>query len=158
MFASALLRILSSTQAFEARACLVVETIRQLGSLLLHVRRRLEVGEEGLRRDRLHHPAGRRSQRRVRRDDAHALATAVLAREPLDHRVRVLGEAHLELAVRLVASASVEDEHASRAAGRDPARERVAELAQLGEAAGVEEVVPVEEVQRRVGDVQQTTP
>ena len=51
---------------------------------------------------RLHHPAGGGAQRRVRCDDADALAVAVLAREALEHGVRMLGVTHLERAARLV--------------------------------------------------------
>ncbi len=107
--------------------------------------------QERLRRARLNQPSRRGPHRRVARDDAHALAASVLARQALEQGVGVLDEADLECAVRLVLTDTVEDEHAPRTLGRDPAREHVAKLARIGEPAGVQQVVPVEEVQRRVG-------
>jgi len=93
MFASGRL---SPAEALETRPRLVVESIRELGALLLDMRRRLEIGEEGLRRQRLHHPAGGRPHRRIRRDDADALTVAVLARQPLDDRIGMLREANFQ--------------------------------------------------------------
>ena len=66
----------------------------------------------------------------------------------------MLGEAHLERAVRLVRSDAVEDEHTASALQRDEARQRVAQLARVLVAARVKEVVAVEEVQGRFGHFQ----
>src|SRR5437764_896393 len=85
--------------------------------------RKFEVAEEGGRRSFLHLLPGRASDGRVRGDEADLLLRAMLRREPLDHRVRVRGEPHLERTAHLVLAHPVEDEHAARALGRDEAGE-----------------------------------
>src|SRR5215211_4804271 len=75
----------------------------------------------------------------------------MLGRQTLEHRVRVRRPPHLERAHHLVRSCSVEDDYAAGATNRHEARERVAKLAHVREAARVQQVVTVEQVQRRVG-------
>ncbi len=59
-------------------------------------------------------------------------------------------EAHLERADRALVADPVEDDHTPCTAGRDEARERVDQLVAITERPGVQQVVAVEEVQRRV--------
>ena len=75
---------------------------------------------------------------------------AVLGGEPLEQRVGVRREAHLERAALGVVADAVEDDDAARALHRDEARERVDELARRPRTARVEQVVAVEEVERRL--------
>ena len=60
---------------------------------------------------------------------------AVLDRETLEQRVGVGGVAHLQRAALVVLADSVEDDDAARPAHRDEARERVDQLAHVGERA-----------------------
>src|SRR5437764_6939614 len=85
-------RSLSATELLESSPRLLVEPLGERRALLLDVAGRLELGEERLRRHRLDHSTRGRPDRRVARDDAHALTRAVLAREPLDQRVGVRGK------------------------------------------------------------------
>ena len=142
---------LTAAQTLESLARRGVEPVDQVGPLSLDVPHRFEVAEECLRRPCLDETSRRCPHGRVGRDDTHALARAVLAREPLDQRVGVLRKTHVEGTARLVLPHSVEDEHAACSLRRDPARERVAQLARIREAAGVQQVVPVEEIESRVG-------
>ena len=77
----------------------------------------------------------------------------MLGREAFEHRVCVLRIADLERPVRLVRPAPVEDEHAARALHGDEAGELVAQLTQVGVTPRVEQVVPVEQVERRLSHV-----
>ena len=113
------------------------------------VRDGLEVAEEGGRRLLLHLPAGCPTHGDVGGDEADDFRVTVLGREALEHRVCVLRVADFERPVGLVGAGAVEDEEATRALQRDEAGELVAQLAQILVAPGVEEVVPVEEVERR---------
>ena len=71
----------------------------------------------------------------VRADEQHPLALAVLGREPLEQRVGVRREAHRERPALGVVADAVEDDDAARAGRRDEARERVDQLAPVGERA-----------------------
>ena len=82
---------------------------------------------------------------------ADALALAVLGGEPLEQRVRVRREADGRAALRSASSPTPSKTTTPRApAYGDEARERVDQLAPVGEGAGVQEVVAVEEVERRL--------
>ena len=72
---------------------------------------------------------------------------AVLGGQPLEQRVGRRGEADLERAVGRVLAHPVEDDDAAGAADGDEARQRVDELAPVGEVARVQDVVAVEEVE-----------
>ena len=75
------------------------------------------------------------------------LAPPVLGREPLEHRVGVRRVTNLERAATDEIAEAVEDDDPARAANRDVTRERVAQLARVGEPTGVEQVVAVEEIE-----------
>ena len=62
-------------------------------------------------------------------------------------RVGVRRVAHLERATADEVAEAVEDDDPARAANRDVARERVAQLTRVREPAGVQEVVTVEEIE-----------
>jgi len=72
----------------------------------------------------------------------------VLGREALDQRVRVDGPAHVEPPMALVGAVAVEDEDAPHPLAGDPAGKQVAQLAGGLEAARVQQVEAVEEVER----------
>ena len=110
----------------------------------------LHVTEERRRRELLHLLPGRPANGDVGGDEAHDLVRAVLGREAFQERVGVRRITHLERAVRLVRPAPVEHEHPSRAFQGHEAGELVAELPQVLVAPGVEKVVPVEQVERRL--------
>ena len=78
-----------------------------------------------------------------------SLAT-VLGSQPLEQGVGVLGVADLERAECRVLPHAVEDEHAARAVSGDEARQPVDELARVLERPRVQQVVAVEEVERRL--------
>ena len=97
-------------------------------------------------------PARRPEHRRVGGDEQHALTRRCSDREALEQRVGVAARS----APRASPSSSVladpvEDDDAAGAAGGDEARERVDELACPSKPTCVEQVVAVEEVERRVG-------
>ncbi len=90
------------------------------------------------------------AHRGVGRDEAHALRLSVLGRQPLEQCVRVWGKPNLQCAKALVDARSIEDDHTAGAFQRDEAREHVHELPALAEPRRVEDVVSVEEVERRL--------
>src|SRR5262249_58344686 len=94
-----------------------------------------------------HLDAGRAANCGVGGDDRDLFLAAMLGREVLEQRVRVLGPAHLERATAFVGSLAVEYENAARALRRHPAREQVAQLLRRAEVARVQEVEAVEEVE-----------
>jgi hypothetical protein len=71
----------------------------------------------------------------------------VFGGQPLEQRVGMRREAHLERPEALVHAGAVEDDDPARSAHRDEARQPVDQRAPVAEAGGVEDVVPVEEVQ-----------
>src|SRR5215213_6217561 len=146
MFGSAL----AATEPLEPRARLGIQRVREPRALLLLVPRLLQVGEEGSGRALLHLLPGRTEDREVGRDQADDLAVAVLSGEALEQRVRVQSVPDRERPQLGIAAGSVPDEEAPRTTHGDEGGERVRQLALVGVAAGVEEVVPVEEVQRRL--------
>ena len=74
---------------------------------------------------------------------------AMLDREALEERVGVGGVAHLQRAARVVLPHTVEHDDPAGPAHRDEARERVHQLAHVGERSGVQQVVAVEQVDGR---------
>src|SRR5438874_4938870 len=119
MFASA-----PAAQALERGQRLGIEAVAEVARRAVGVGRRHELAEEGLRRELPHLLAGRPAHGGVGRDDGDLLERAVLGREALVQRVRVLGIAHLERPVDGVGAVAVEDEDAAGALRGDPARER----------------------------------
>ncbi len=74
----------------------------------------------------------------------------MLRGQPLENGVGMRREANGERADLSVRSDAVPDQDSPRPAHRDEGGERVRELALTAERARVEQVVPVEEVQRRL--------
>jgi hypothetical protein len=72
--------------------------------------------------------------------------------QALENVVRVVGEANLESPDCALVSHTVEDDDAPRSGERDVTRQAIDELAPIAEAARVEDVVAVEEVQHRAKD------
>ena len=103
-----------------------------------------------LRRELPHLDARRAAHGGVGGDDRDLLPAPMLDREALEEGVGVLGPAHLERAVPLGRPFAVEHEHAARALRGDPAREQVAQLLGRAEAARVQKVEAVEEVEGRL--------
>jgi len=83
-------------------------------------------------------------------DDANPLAAAVLGGQPFEHVVRVRGVANFERAHPCCLPCPVEDDHAARTLQRYEAGEHVDQLALATEAARVEDVVAVEEVEHEL--------
>ena len=71
----------------------------------------------------------------------------MLGGQPLEQRVGVRGEPHLERPALRVLAHPVEDDDAARAAHGDIARKGVDQLPRLCERSGVEQVVAVEEIE-----------
>ena len=74
----------------------------------------------------------------------------MLGGQALEDGVCVWREANLQRAVLLVRSHAVENDDASRSTDGDEARERVDQLVPLLEPGRVEDVVAVEQVERRL--------
>src|SRR5579864_5699603 len=127
-----------------------IESVAEVAPHPVDVRRRHELGEEGPRGQDPHLHPGRPAHGLVGRDDGHLLSAPPLGGEPFDERVRVLGPAHLERAVALVGTEPIEHEHTARALRRHPARQQIAQLLRRAEAARVEEVEAVEEIEGRL--------
>ena len=87
-------------------------------------------------------------------DDGDTLVEAPVGGEPLDQLVGVRGEAHLERADPAFLASAVEDDDAAGAAERDVTGEPVDQLVAGAGPARVDEVVAVEEKERRVGHPQ----
>jgi hypothetical protein len=83
-------------------------------------------------------------------NETHPLPLPVLSGESLEERVRVGREADLEAAVAALVSDAVEDDDATRAPDRDVARERIDELLTVVQPRRTQDVVAVEQVQRRI--------
>ena len=109
----------------------------------------LELADERLRGDVLDVDPGRRGNGAVAGDEHDVGPAPVLGGEPLEQRVGMGGEANLERPVDDVLPHPVEHDDAPGAALRHEGRERVGELARRRERAGVEQVVAVEQIQRR---------
>src|SRR5262249_47617913 len=107
-------------------------------------------GEEGGGGGRRARPPRRTEHGAVGGDEDDALSRAVLRGEPLEERVGVGCVSNGERSELHLVSSSVEDDDSARAACRDEARERVGKLARVGVRSGVQQVVAVEEVERRV--------
>jgi hypothetical protein len=129
-----------------------VEPVAQIARRPRLLGRRRELGEKGLRGQLSHLLPGRAPHGHVRGDDADLLLRAVFGRQALDQGVRVLGEPNLERAEARLRAMAVEDEDPPDALAGDPARQDVPQLGRLGEAAGVEQVVTVEQVEGRLSD------
>jgi len=82
----------------------------------------------------------------------------VLGREPLEQRVGVGRVAHRERPELELLPDAVEHDDAAGALEGDEARERVGQLTNVRERAGVQQVVTVEQVQRRVGHISMLRP
>src|SRR5437773_499155 len=78
------LRGLAAPETLKPLEGVGIEPVGDARRLLGLGRLRLEIAHERLRAQRLHLPAGRGANGRVRRHDAHALPLAVLRREPLE--------------------------------------------------------------------------
>src|SRR5579859_3951264 len=140
----------AAAQLLEAGERLSVEAIAQLRGTLQLAAGRLEVAQEGLRAEGLYRSARGALDSRIRRDDADLSSRAVLRRQALQELVGVVGEPDLERPDDLVRADTVEDEHTLSPFQRDETRQHVAQLARIGEVSGMEQVVAVEEVQRRL--------
>src|SRR6185437_858599 len=141
---------LASSQLLQAFSRLFVHAISELRSSRVLVPWLLEVFHEGSRAALLYLLPRRAADRGVRRDEADRLASAVLGGETFEQRVGVLGEANLERAVRSLFADAVEDDHAASALQGDEAGEPVDELARVLERPRVQQVVAVEQVERRL--------
>src|SRR5581483_4084442 len=142
--------IAAAPQTLEPGERLRVEPVAQVAARTVGMLGRLQLAEEAARRELAHLLAGRASHSLVRGDDGDLLARTMLGGEALDRSVGVGGPAHGERPVLGVLPVAVEDEHAARALRGDPARQEVAQLLGRAEAAGVEQVEAVEEVERRL--------
>ena len=120
------------------------------GAVRFLVARLLQVGHEGAGGALLHLLAGRAADREVGGDEADDLGRTVLGGQPLEHGIRVRREAHRQRAHLGVDADAVPDEKTARTAHRHERRERVGQLALVGVAAGVEQVVTIEEVEGRI--------
>jgi hypothetical protein len=87
---------------------------------------------------------------RNRRNEADPLAASEVGGEPLEHGVCMGRKPDFQWPVRPLFADAVEDDDAAGASQRDKARELVDQLSRVGEGAGVEEVVAVEQVEGRV--------
>src|SRR5919201_1582562 len=141
---------LAATHPLQPLARLRVELVANLAHPVLAVRHLLQIVEEGLRRHLLRREAGGPANGAVGRDDDDVLALAMLRRETFEERVRMFREADLQRPVGLVGTDAVEDEDPTRTFDGDEARELVAERPAVRVATGVEQVVAVEQVQRRL--------
>src|SRR5688500_752188 len=79
----------AAAQPLEPGARFLVERVAQPRAASFLVPGRLEVAEEGLRRELLHLLPGRASDREVAGDEADALPIPMLRREALEQRVGV---------------------------------------------------------------------
>jgi hypothetical protein len=114
------------------------------------VPRRAKLGGEGPRRALLHLLPGGAAECEVGGDEADDFGRAVLGGEPLQQGVRVRHVAHGERPELDVRPYAVPDEDASGAVQRDEARERVGQLAPVGEVGLAQDVVAVEEIEGRL--------
>jgi hypothetical protein len=114
---------------------------------------RAEVAKEGLRRQLADLDPGRSPHGEVRGDETYLLAVPALGGQALEQRVRVRCIANLERAAVEVVAVPVEDDDATGALLGDEARQSVDELPNVAVIAGMQQVVAVEQVQRRVRHV-----
>jgi len=121
----------AALQAIKDGAYDYVSKPLRLDELLLTVRRALE-------------------QRRLVRENQQFRQT-LQERYHLENIVGVGCEADRKRSDLALLPRAVEDDHTTGSARGDEARERIHELSAVGEVARVQEVVPVEEVQRRFG-------
>src|SRR5207302_8511718 len=110
----------------------------------------LEVAEEGAGGELAHLLPGGASYGQVGGDQADDLAVAVIGGEPLEERIGVTGVADGERADVGVRADAVEDDDAASTADGHEVGQPVGELPHVGEPARVQEVVPVEQVERRI--------
>ena len=151
-------RLLASTETLERRPGLLVELACEAAGTLLDVRGLAELGGERGRGDLRHLHARGVLQGRVARHEDDVVSLSVLRREPLEHRVRVRRVPHFERTAADDVAETVEHDDPARASHGDVTRERVAQLACVGEPARVEEVVTIEEIEvSHVGDELRTT-
>src|SRR4051812_3478245 len=144
-------RLLTAPQPLELRLRLRVELARERRPRLLVAAGVLELRDEDLRRALGDVLAGRAPDGQVGGDEHDFLAVAMLGRQAFERGVRILGVANLERAEDAVLPHAVEDDDPARPVQRDEASKRIAELPRVGEAARVEHVEAVEEVERRIG-------
>ncbi len=111
---------------------------------------RLQLADERCRAHLRHLLTRGSANSEIRGDQADPLAAAKLGREPLEHGVCMRRKPNFERPICPVFADAVEDDDPASASQRDKARELVDQLARVGEGAGVEEVVAVEEVESRV--------
>ena len=137
MFGSAV----AAAEPLEPLTRLGVEAVGDAGAVRFLVARLLQVRHEGAGRALLHLLAGRAADSEVGGDEADDLGRTVLGGQPFKHRVRVRREAHGERPHLRVDPDAVPDEKTARTAHRHERRERVGQLALVGVAAGVEQVV-----------------
>src|SRR5438105_5085326 len=112
--------------------------------------RLLEVCEKGSRALLLHLLPGGAADGRVGGDEQDGLVSPVLCCKPLEQRVGVRGVTDLERTMVPVVARPVEDDDASSPPERDEAGPPVDELARVFELSREEQVVAVEQVQRRL--------
>ena len=114
---------------------------------------RAELREERRRAALPHLLPARPPHRRIGRDEENGLAVAPLGGEPLEH-VSACGRSERRARPRRAPRPTPSKTTTPRApANGDEAREHVDELVPVGEAARVEEVRAVEEVERRLGQL-----
>ena len=111
----------------------------------------LEATQERGRGHVAHFLARRPPDRLVGGDETDPLPVSVPGGEPLEQGVGVRGVPHRERPDLMLLADTVEDDHTPRSAHRDEAGELVDELAHIGATAGVQDVVAVEQVERRLG-------
>ena len=144
-------RLLAAAEAFELGQRFRVEPLAHWARAAFVVTFGLEIREERGRRCFAYLLTGRASNGRVRRDQAHDIATAVLGRKTLDQRVRMARVADGERPDIAFLAATVEHDHPASATRCDEARQLIDKGARILVAARVEEVVAVEEVEGRLG-------
>ena len=144
-------RLLAAPQALEASPRLGVEPVPQTARFHFDVPGGRQLPEEGAGREGTHLLSRRAPDRGVGRDEAHELAGATLCRESLEQRVRMGREPDLQGAQGPVLADAVEDHDSPRSLRGDKAGKRVGQLRGVAKVTGVQEVVAVEEVERRLG-------
>src|SRR5262245_33977112 len=152
--AGAISPLLASPETLEPLSRLRIEAIPQAGAapslLVLAVLLGLEIAQERPRRELAYLLARDAPDDGIRGDEADELRAAVLGGQALEHVVRVVGVADGQRTDVALLPSSVEHDHSPRALRGDVARERVHELPLVGERARMEEVVAVEQVERRI--------
>ena len=123
-----------AAQTLEGRTRVLIERVLDLGPATLRGPGSLvEISQERFRRQPAGFLSGGSANLAIGGDDPDLLLLAVLGREALDERVRLLGEADLQAPMGRVLTNAVEYDHTASAAQRYEAGEPVDQLLALAE-------------------------